>query len=184
VGAIETAATRSSAGPQKVIILADGAKSIWGIAEEYFPGATEIVDLYHAREHLAKVAKLLYGVNTPQSQERLAARRDELDEGNVEAVIAALSGSRLGDSETQEEVQTQIEYFRGNGPGCVMPNSAARACSWDRAWLRPAGRRSSASASSCQACIGTSGAPNAIIAPRCHQLSGRWEELWESRATG
>jgi len=98
VGAIETAATRSSAGPQKVIILADGAKSIWGIAEEYFPGATEIVDLYHAREHLAKVAKLLYGVNTPQSQERLAARRDELDEGNVEAVIAALSGSRLGDS--------------------------------------------------------------------------------------
>ena len=25
---------------------------------------------------------------------------------------------------------------------------------------------------------------NAIIALRCHQLSSRWEEFWQSRATG
>ena len=40
-------------------------KWIWGIPQGHFPGATEIVDLYHAREHLAKVAKLLYGVKAP-----------------------------------------------------------------------------------------------------------------------
>ncbi len=33
-----------------VIVLGDGAPWIWGIAEEHFPGAIQIVDLYHARE--------------------------------------------------------------------------------------------------------------------------------------
>jgi hypothetical protein len=36
----------------RVIFLGDGAKWIWGIADEHFPGAIQIVDLYHAREHL------------------------------------------------------------------------------------------------------------------------------------
>jgi hypothetical protein len=49
------------------------------------------------------VAKLLYGVNTPQSKEWLAARRDELDDGKVEAVIAAMSGPRPEDREAEQE---------------------------------------------------------------------------------
>ena len=30
--------------------------------------------------------------------------------------MAAMSGPRPGDSEAQEEVETQMEYFRGNAP--------------------------------------------------------------------
>ena len=52
---------RGMARAQQVIVLGDGAKWIWGIADEHFPGATQIVDLYHAREQLAKVAKLVHG---------------------------------------------------------------------------------------------------------------------------
>jgi len=68
VGAIETAeefgrriyaeaVRRGQARAVKVIVLGDGARWIWGIAEEHFPGALQIVDLYHAREHLANLAK-------------------------------------------------------------------------------------------------------------------------------
>ncbi len=78
VGAIETAedfgrriyaeaVRRGLACAQKLIVLGDGAKWIWGVAAEHLPGALEIVDLYHAREHLAKVAKLVYGVQAPKS---------------------------------------------------------------------------------------------------------------------
>ena len=37
---------------QKKVILADGAEWIWNLAKQHFPGAVQIVDLYHARQHL------------------------------------------------------------------------------------------------------------------------------------
>ncbi len=42
---------------EKVIIIGDGARWIWNIADEHFPHAIQVVDLYHAREHLAGIAK-------------------------------------------------------------------------------------------------------------------------------
>jgi hypothetical protein len=36
----------------KKVVLGDGAVWIWNIADREFPGALQIVDLYHAREHL------------------------------------------------------------------------------------------------------------------------------------
>lgn len=36
-----------------------GAPWVWGIAPDHFSGAIQIVDLYHAREHLANLDKLL-----------------------------------------------------------------------------------------------------------------------------
>ena len=37
---------------QVKVVMGDGADWIWNIAEEQFPGAIQIVDLYHARQHL------------------------------------------------------------------------------------------------------------------------------------
>ena len=46
---------------QRRVILGDGARWIWGIAQEVFPGAIQIVDLFHTKEHLWGVAKAIYG---------------------------------------------------------------------------------------------------------------------------
>ncbi len=45
----------------KKVIIADGAVWIWNIADREFPGAVQIVDLYHAREHLWVLAGKLMG---------------------------------------------------------------------------------------------------------------------------
>ncbi len=37
---------------QQVVVLGDGAPWIWNLAAEHFPGAVQIVDLYHAKEHV------------------------------------------------------------------------------------------------------------------------------------
>src|SRR5262249_12593874 len=42
------------------VVLGDGAIWIWNIAEEHFPGAIQIVDLYHARQHLWELAAKLF----------------------------------------------------------------------------------------------------------------------------
>ena len=49
---------------QQVVVLGDGAKWIWKLAARRFPRAVEIVDWYHARQHLWAVAQLLYGEGT------------------------------------------------------------------------------------------------------------------------
>ena len=43
------------------VVLGDGAKWIWNIASELFPGAVEIVDLWHARQHVWAVGREVYG---------------------------------------------------------------------------------------------------------------------------
>src|SRR5256885_14931369 len=44
---------------QKVVI-GDGAEWIWNIADAHFSGAIQIVDIFHARQHLWDVARKLY----------------------------------------------------------------------------------------------------------------------------
>ena len=44
----------------RVCVLGDDASWIWTIADEQFPGAHQIVDLYHARQHYIEVGKMFY----------------------------------------------------------------------------------------------------------------------------
>lgn len=46
------------------VVLGDGAPWIWNLTEELFPGAIQIVDLYHAKGHLWDVAKAIYGAGS------------------------------------------------------------------------------------------------------------------------
>jgi hypothetical protein len=43
------------------VVLGDGSLWIWNTAEELFPLATQILDRFHAQEHLSTVGKLIYG---------------------------------------------------------------------------------------------------------------------------
>ena len=45
---------------EKKVVMGDGAEWIWNLAEQHFPGAIQIVDLYHARQHLWDLARKLY----------------------------------------------------------------------------------------------------------------------------
>src|SRR5207245_3893306 len=45
---------------EKKVVMGDGAEWIWNLAEQHFPGALGIVDLYHARQHLWELARKLH----------------------------------------------------------------------------------------------------------------------------
>ena len=51
------------------VVIGDGAPWIWNVAAEQFPGAIEIVDIYHAKQHLCDVAKALYGAGTDLAEQ-------------------------------------------------------------------------------------------------------------------
>ena len=81
VGAIETAepfgeriyreaVRRGLLHAQRVVVLGDGAEWIKTIADLHFPQATVIIDLYHAREHVAELCKNLFGTDEQQVRQQ------------------------------------------------------------------------------------------------------------------
>ncbi len=97
------------------IVLGDGAKWIWGIAEEQFPQATQIVDYFHAREHLADLTKILTPVlaDPPAFEQALV---DHLDLGATTAITEAVEALDLP-AKTPDLVKpaaTEVGYFTAN----------------------------------------------------------------------
>lgn len=195
VGAIETAdyfgrrvyaeaVKRGLARAEKVTVLGDGAKWIWGIAEEHFHGATQVVDLYHAREHLSNLGKLLYGSKSTKCQEWVAARRDELDEGAVQTLIAAMGRLRPRDKGAQEAVQTEIDYFLNNAERMRYAEFRSQGLFVGSGVVEAGCKTIFGQRLKLSGMHWTVRGANHIIALRCCQMSGRWEQFWEGRATG
>lgn len=195
VGAIETAdqfgpriyaeaLRRGLNRAKRVVVLGDGAPWIWNIADEHFHGSVEIVDLYHARQHLAELGKIIYAPTSLKAKDWAAGRCEQLDEGSVPAVLKTLNRLRPGDASAKQAVQQTLTYFETNA---------------DR--MRYAGFRSQSlfvgsgvMEAGCKTIIGlrlkqsgmrwTVRGANAIIALRCSELSARWEDFWEARSAG
>ncbi len=195
VGAIETAeefgkriyaeaVRRGLKRARKVILLGDGAVWIRGIGEEHFSGAVQIVDLYHALEHLWKLGKIVHGPTGPIVSRWIKTQSEELKEGDVEKVISAMKRMKPRNTSIQEEVEKTLGYFETNkermryaefreqglfgGSGVI--EAGCKMIVGQR--LKQSGMR------------WTVKGANAIIALRCCQISGRWEEFWENRAAG
>lgn len=195
VGAIETAEAfgiriyaeairRGVSRAGKVIIVGDGALWIWGIAEEHFYRAIQIVDLYHAREHLAAIAKNVYGASALKSKQWMEARREELDAGDVEAVIASMRRLRPSDTKLEEEVRTATDYFHRNAERMRYGDFRKQGLFVGSGVVEAGCKMICGQRLKLSGMHWTVRGANAIIALRCCQLSARWEEFWEARALG
>ncbi len=72
---------------QEVVVLGDGARWIRHVVEDHFPQATQIVDLYHAREHVWNVANAVYGSGTPQAAAWAKQADERLTHGQIEDLV-------------------------------------------------------------------------------------------------
>lgn len=75
---------------QQVVILGDGALWIWRLAAEHFPHAVQIVDVWHAREHVWKVARAVFGAGTPQAATWAEHACSLLVQGKIEDLVTEI----------------------------------------------------------------------------------------------
>jgi hypothetical protein len=66
---------RGSGTAKEVVLLIDGAAALEKLGTVNFPGCTQIVDLYHACEHLGAVFEALWGSNYKEHREYKRLRR-------------------------------------------------------------------------------------------------------------
>ena len=158
------------------VILGDGAKWIWNLADEHFPAAIQIVDRYHAKEHLSQVAGSLYGPGSDLSKHWARERHQELDAGDINAVLRSL---RLHSS-ANNEARKAVDYFKANRSR--MRYAAFRAAGLcTSTGVLEAGCKTVV-ASRCKHAGMHWTVAGAIIALRCCLLSGRFEDFWARRA--
>ena len=87
----------------------DGAAWIWRLAAEELPGAIQIVDLWHTKEHLWEVGRAL-GLEEAARKAGACAGCDELDQGRLAAVLQGLDGAGAACAEATQ----CAEYIRRN----------------------------------------------------------------------
>jgi hypothetical protein len=100
---------------RQLTIIGDGAAWIWNLAGSIFPEATQIVDLYHAREHLHSLARSLEFILLNHKDDWLAARMDDLDYGYIDGIEAAVRQYPL-EGVKKHEAERELGYFLNNAP--------------------------------------------------------------------
>lgn len=161
---------------RQLVVLGDGAVWIWNLAGKILPAATQIVDIYHAREHLHTLASTVaFIVNDPQQW--LAERLAELDAGDIEAIIAAaneypLFGVKATDRDKAltyfqtNTVRMRYAHYRELGMFIGSGNVEAGCKAVIGQRLKLSGMR------------WTTPGATGILTLRCRQASGQWEEIW------
>jgi len=101
---------------KRVSVLGDGAVWIWNLASDKFPEAIQIVDFYHATEHLGELAKVVHAKNKTIRDLWMDTQCKELMEGDVSVVIEAMRRMETDSDGAKEMIRTTIQYFETNEP--------------------------------------------------------------------
>jgi hypothetical protein len=110
----EEALKRGYATAKKCVFIGDGAEWIWNIAQERFSDAVQIVDFYHACEHLHELCTLIESES--DCVEALFKKwRKRLKNGRLENLLHEIEQRADSfESRIKEEILSGLEYFRKN----------------------------------------------------------------------
>jgi len=167
---------------KKKVVIGDGAGWIWNLTDQHFPGAIQIVDLYHARQHLWELSAKLFPDSAPDRRRWLARCLKQLDGGKIEAVVKTLRELRPPSSELAKLVGNEADYFQRNAERMRYPAFRAQGLFVGSGVVEAGCKEVIGSRLKRSGMFWTVRGANAIIALRCCWLSGSFEDYWESRS--
>ncbi len=162
---------------KRVIVIGDGATWIWNLAEAQFPDAFHVVDLYHAREHLHDLAKLVFPAAGEGRAKWARARIKELDAGDMDVLLRRLRASQPPAC-FQEDVDRAIGYFETNQDRMRYGDFRRRGLFVGSGVVEAGCKTIAHQRLKCSGMRWTVKGAEAILALRCREASGRWDEFW------
>ena len=167
---------------EKKIVIGDGAEWIWNLAKQHFPGSVEIVDLFHARQHLWELARLLHPNDTKRRNAWIGLHQKRwLDKGKISKLVASLRSIQIRDADLAKKIRNEADYFATNAARMNYPKFRKQHLFVGSGVIE----------AGCKTVIGhrlkqsgmfwTVKGANAILALRCSHLNNRFEDYWEGR---
>jgi hypothetical protein len=190
-GAIETAAEfsrriypeahqRAWSRAQVKVVMGDGADWIGNIAEEQFPGAIQVVDLYHARQHLGDVGGQLHPSDEKSKRKWVVPLLRLLDKGKSEKLVAKLRSLSPHNPELAAALRTEANYFERNAERMRYPKFREQNL-FVGSGVIEAGCKVMGSRLKRSGMFWTVRGANAVIALRCCRHSRQFDDYGESR---
>ena len=167
---------------EKRVVIGDGAEWIWNIAAQHFPGAIQIVDLYHARQHLWDLARKLYPNQDAEQKRWMTIHQDMLDEGRIEELVTALRSIHSSNPELTEKIGKEAAYFETHTERMRYPAFRRQHLFVGSGVIEAGCKTVIGSRCKQSGMFWTLRGANAILTLRCCHLNGRFEDYWESRA--
>ena len=99
---------------KEVVVIADGAAWIWQIAAKQFGGAVQIVDFFHACQHLASVAESRFGKGSEAGVQWLSARKEDLKQNRLANVLKEIRAWKPGTDAKRKLRKDEYGYFFKN----------------------------------------------------------------------
>jgi hypothetical protein len=95
-------------------VIGDAAAWIWNLVGDYFYDAHQVVDWYHAKEHLSQAAHLTYGEGSSEARRWLRQQETPLFQGHADRVSEAITRLAEQHPSTKEDLLKQAGYFANN----------------------------------------------------------------------
>jgi hypothetical protein len=167
-----------------IVVLGDGADWIWTHAARFLQLGrvdwVEIVDIYHAWEHLWKVANAVYGTGGAAAAAWVEPLKGQLIEAGVAPVLAALEHLQPADAKAAEEVRKAREYFTDHAARMDYPRFVARQLPIGSGIIESANKTLITRREKGAGMRWTGAGAQAVASLRAVHRSGRWEAFWQS----
>lgn len=165
----------------KKVVIADGAEWIWNLADLHFPGAIQIVDLYHARQHLWDLARRLHPNDAIKQKAWMKKHQRLLDKGKIEKLVLSLRSIDSTNPEIIEEVRIEAAYFERNAERMRYPKFRHQHLFVGSGVIEAGCKTVIGSRLKQSGMFWTVRGANAIVALRCCHLNRQFEDYWEAR---
>lgn len=94
--------------------IGDGAPWIWNLVTLHFAGSRQLVDWYHAKQHLVAASRSLKGEGTVAATRWLNARETSLYQGHAERIANELAQAASDHPAAADDLAREATYFRNN----------------------------------------------------------------------
>src|SRR5450432_1538125 len=167
---------------EKKVVMGDGAEWIWNLADQHFPGAVQIVDLYHARQHLWDLARKLHPNDLVNQKAWMKVHQKRLlDKGKIEKLVLSLRSAESTNIEVLEKIRTEADYFQRNVDRMRYPKFRRQHLFVGSGVIEAGCKTVIGSRLKQSGMFWTVRGANSIIALPCCHLNGRFEDYWEAR---
>jgi len=161
---------------RRVRCVNDGAPWIWNLVADRWAGAEQVLDFYHASQHLHALGEALHGREAAAAKAWVVPRRKRLRQGNAARLLAQLAALPSPPGEAGEVVRREQGYFAEH---------TARMCYRQRAQDGPIGSGAVESACRSQQCrfkrpgqFWTDQGLRQLCALQEARSNGHWDQLW------
>ena len=165
----------------KKVVIGDGAEWIWNNADRHFPGAVQIVDLFHARQHLWDVARLVHPGDMPHQKQWILRHQPKLEGGKIEKLVRFLRSIHASTPSIAELIRTEAAYFEHNAVRMRYPEFRRQHLFVGSGVIEAGCKTVIGSRLKQSGMFWTVNGANSILALRCCHLNGRFEDYWEAR---